>query len=173
MSFPLLLVPHCLLDALCFQEGFAIFFFRLGVRDDSCAHVIGEEVTGAISDESANGDVELGVAIEAEIAEGPSIKAARDGFEFRDDLDGPFFRGSGDAAPWKEGLQGIELVEIPGELAGDRGDEVMDLFESFMAAEVEDGDRSELRNLTEVVSYEIGDHHEFGEFLLRGLEFEG
>jgi len=108
-----MLVPHCLLDALCFQEGFAVFFLRLGVRDDSCAHMVGEEVTGAISHEGANGDVELRIAIEAEIADGPGIKPTRDGFEFRDDLNSPFFRGSGDASAGKEGLEGVELVEFP------------------------------------------------------------
>lgn len=81
-------------DSPGFVLGFFEFGSGVGVGDDAGADVVGE---GAFFvNEGADGDVELGFAVEAEVADGSSVEAAWGGFEFLDDFHGTFLGRAGD-----------------------------------------------------------------------------
>ena len=79
-------------------------------------------------DEGADGDVELGFAIEAEVADGSGVEATGGGLEFGDDLGGAFFRSAGDGAAGEAGGEGGEGGLIGSEGAANGGGEVVDVL---------------------------------------------
>jgi len=58
--------------------------------------------------EGADGDVKLGFAIEAEVADGAGVESTWDGFELADDFGSAFFRSAGDGASGEAGGEGGE-----------------------------------------------------------------
>lgn len=76
--------------------GLIEFCFRLGVRYDTGAYVVGE--CAFFVNQGTDRDVELGLAIEAEVTDRSGVEAASAGLEFRDDLGGAFFGRAGDGS---------------------------------------------------------------------------
>lgn len=76
------------------MESFLVFEVRLGVGDDASSDVVvGQSV---FVDEGADGDVELGFAIEPEVADGAGVESTGGGLEFGDDFASPLLGGTGD-----------------------------------------------------------------------------
>lgn len=154
-----------------FVLGFLEFGEGFGVGDDAGSDAVGE--FAFFVDEGADGDVELGFAVEAEVSHGAGVEAAGAGFELGDDLGGAFFGGAGDGAAGEAGGEGVEVGAAGGEGAFDGGDEVVDVLEFFELEHVGDLDGAELADLSDVIAEEVGDHDELGGFLFGLAEVEG
>lgn len=146
-----------------------VFVLGDGVGDDAGADVEGDLVV--FLDGGADGDVPLAAAVEAEPADGAGVEAAGVGLKLGDDLAGAFFGSAGDAAAREAGTEGIDVIDVRAEGAGDGGDEVEDLGVAFHPPELGDGDAAEFADLAEVVALEVGDHEELGALFGGGGEF--
>ena len=155
--------------------GFVLGFFKFGsgvrVGDDAGADVVVE--VSVFVNEGADGDVELGFAVEAEVAHGAGVETAWGGLEFGDDFGGAFFGRAGDGAAGEAGTESIDGRLILAEGSANGGDEVVDVLEFFELEHVGDLHGAVFTNLAEIVAEEVGDHDELGSFFFGTLEFEG
>ena len=92
--------------------GLVFRFFKLGggigIGDDASADMIVQMTV--LVDESADGDVELGFVIESQEAHSAGVKAAGNGFEFRDDFGGSFLRRAGDGSSGEASGESREVI---------------------------------------------------------------
>lgn len=131
-----------------------------GVGDDAGADVEGDVIS--LLHGGADGDVPLAAAVEAEPADGAGVEAAGVGLELGDDFAGTLFGGAGDAAAGEAGAEGIHMIHVRAQGAGDGGDEVEDLGVAFDTPELGDGDAAKFTDLAEVVALQVGDHEQLG-----------
>ena len=104
-------------------QGFRVLGLRIGIGDDPRARVVMNLL--ATDDGGANENVELTLAIEAQVAETSGVGTPRHGFEFVDNLHGAKFRRACDAAARKAGRQRLEVGRTLAQSPFDRGDEVL------------------------------------------------
>ena len=144
---------------------------RVGIGDDTGADVVIE--LAVFVNEGADGDIELGFAIEAKVSNGAGVESAGNGFEFGDNFSGSFLGGAGDRAAGEAGCKGGEGRVFGSEGAANGRDKVVNVLQFFKLEHVGDLDRAEFADLAEVVAEEVGDHDELGAFLFGILEVEG
>src|SRR5579862_1245183 len=158
-------------DARGFVQGLFIFPLRDRIGDDARAHA--ETHHPVRKNGGADGDVELALAVESEIADGPRIKAARGLLDLRDDLAGAFLRGAGDRAARETRAQRRDVVDVRTQPAFDLRDEVEDLLVTLQPQEFAHGDASEFADRPEIVAFEVGYHYQFRDLLRRGEKIVG
>ncbi len=127
----------------------------------------------ALYDGGADDDVELALAVEAEVADGSGVKASGGGFEVGDDLQSAFLRCAGDRPAGEASGDGVEVGDVGAELAFDGRDQVKDLFEALEAQEVGHAHAAVFADAPEIVAFQVGDHDEFGDFFGRGEQLVG
>ena len=74
--------------------------------------------------EAADGDAEVQVAAEAEVAHRPGVGAPAGGLQFLDDLHGPHLGRAGDRARGEGGFEHLQAVLARGQLPFHLGDDV-------------------------------------------------
>mmetsp|Transcript_4555 Transcript_4555/g.15157 ORF Transcript_4555/g.15157 Transcript_4555/m.15157 type:complete len:349 (-) Transcript_4555:735-1781(-) len=115
---------------------------------------------------------EVGVAAEAEVAEGAGIGAPRTAvFEFVDDGAGPSFRGAGHRSRGEGRPEDVEGVALVAEVAGDRRHELVDRREGLEVGELVDG--GAVADPEEVRAEQVRDHQVLRARLHRRREGRG
>src|SRR5690606_16856188 len=138
-------------------EPFLVFLFRDRVPDETAAGPCVD--SPAASDERADCDVEVHVAVEPDIADRAAIDATALGLEGVDDLHRAYLRRAGDRAARERGAHEIERVSGRAQPPDDRADEMMDVREALDVEQLLDGDAAGFADLAEIVAQEIDDHH--------------
>lgn len=160
---------YCLQEAEGFGKSFVVFGRRDRVGDDAGA---GVKVCRAVfADGGADRDAELAFAVETEVPERAGVRAAGDWLKFVDDFHSTEFWRAGNAAARETGGKRGKMGYPGAQAAFDRRNEMLDLGETFEPDEFRDLDRTELADLAQVITQQVGDHHEFSHFLGTGLKF--
>ena len=102
-----------------------------------------------------------------------AVRPARNRLQFVNDFHRAEFRRAGDAAAGKTRRQRGKMRHVLPQPAFDGRDQMLHLRESFEPRQFRRLHRAEFAHLAEIVAQQIGDHHQFGEFLRAGLEFVG
>ena len=126
-----------------------------------------------LADCRADGDAQLAFAVEAEIANRAAVRPARNRLQFVNDFHGADFRRAGDAAARKSRRERGKMRHVLPQPAFDGGNEVLHLRESFQLGDFRRLHGAEFADLAQIISEQVRDHHQFGEFLGIGLEFVG
>lgn len=152
-----------------FGEGFFVFGLGLRVGDDASAGV--EVAPARFADGGADDDAELAFEIKSEIAKATGVGAARDGLKFVNDFHGANFWSARDASTREALGEGGEMGGVAPQAAFDGRDEVLDLRVTLQPDKFRDDDGAVFTDATEIVTEQIGYHHQLGHFFGTGLEF--
>ena len=155
---------------LSLRQAFAPFVAGIAVRHDRGAEAEPGHALAGLQHQRPYRDIERRIAVRRKTADRAAIRAARRGFESRDDLHRPDLGRAGDRAAGEDRREDVDRAEAVLELGGDgRG-------------HLEDGriglDREQFRHLDaarpgdagEVVAQQIDDHQILGALLGVGGE---
>src|SRR5439155_22233993 len=103
-------------------------------------------------------DAQLTLAVKSEIAQGPCVRTAADGFQFIDDLHRPELRRAGNAAARKTGSQCGEMAHLGSQPALDGGDQVLHLWIALESHQFRNLNGTEFTDFAQIVSQQIRNH---------------
>src|SRR5690606_33869031 len=121
-----------------------------GIRDHAAPGPRVEPV--AAPDERADRDVEVEVAVEADVADAPAVDAPPLRLELLDDLHRPHLRRAGDRAAREGTAHEIERVPVRAKAPDDGADEVMHVREALDREQLLDLHGARRACLAEVVA---------------------
>jgi len=99
-----------------FMERFLVFFLRVGVGDDAASCL---EIDLSICNQhGADNDIQVGLAIEADIAERAGVNLPPGWLEFFNNLHGSNFRGAGNGTAGETCPEAVDVVAFLPERAG-------------------------------------------------------
>src|SRR5690606_1349073 len=124
---------------------FLVFGFRDGIPDDAAAGP--REEPPFAPDQRADRDVQVHVAVEADVTDTPAIDAAALRLERLDDLHRANLRRAGDRAAGECRAHEVERVTVGAQPADDRAHEMMHVREAFDIEQLLDGHAARLANL--------------------------
>ncbi len=128
----------------------------------------------AVADrDRADGDAEVQVAGEVDVADRAGVDVAPRRLELREDLHRADLRRARDRAGREARHQRVEVVAIVGELPVDRRDQVHDVRVALERHVLRHPHRAELADPAEVVAPEIDEHDVLGALLLVALQLLG
>ncbi len=146
------------------RQGFLVFALGVRVGHDAAAYV--EISATPLQEKGTDEDVEIGTAVETEIAGGAGVDAAAHRFQRIDDLHAADLGDPGDAGPRKHRRQEVEGVAIATQAADDVADQVADMRIALDVHEALDFDTAELAYAPDVVARHVDDHEMLGALLL-------
>ena len=142
--------------------------WRIGVGDDAGA---GAETQGVAFDfGAADQDVEVEVAVAVQPAESAGVGAATDAFQLGDDLHAAHLRAAGDRATRKHRADHAAGRDLGAQVAAHVADDVVHVRIALDRHQFVDLDAARRADATEVVAFEIDQHHVLGAFLGMGDE---
>jgi hypothetical protein len=136
-------------------------YSRAGLHQGAPAH----------DDDGPDGDAEVEIAGEVEIADGAGVDAAPGGLERRNDLHRPDLRRARDRARRETCRQRVEAVAVRGQPAFDDRHQVHDVRVAFQRHVLRHPHSAELGHAPDVVAAQVDQHHVLGALLLAGLQF--
>src|SRR5690606_15408750 len=137
-------------------ETFLILGVDARVRDDAATSPCVEPI--AAPDERTDRDVQVEIAVEADVADRPAIDASPLRLELLDDLNRSHLGRTGDRAAGKRAANDIERMTVRTQSSDDRADQVMHIREALDIVELRDLDGPGHADFAEIVAQEIDDH---------------
>jgi len=144
-------------------EGFLIFRIGVGIGDDPRPGL--NEDTVILKQQGPNGNPEIQIAAEAEIAHRPAVGTPLIRFQLLDNLHRPDLGRPGQGACGKGGPDDVETILAIGKLRLHMRDKVHDMGITLHCHELVHLHAAGPGNPPEVVSSQIHKHHMFGLFL--------
>ena len=118
----------------------------------------------------ADEDVQLALAVETKVAEAAGVRPANHRLQFVDDLHRTNLGRAGDAAAGKARGQRLQVRDARAQSAGYGRDQMLHLSEPLQLGQVRYRHRSVFTKPAKVIAQQVGDHHQFGAFLVARLQ---
>ena len=136
---------------------------RIGVGHDPRPRLQGDPPR--LHHQRADGDAEVEVAAQVEVAERAAVEAARRRLQLVDQLHGADLRGAGERPRGEGRHQRVQRVLARRELARHRAHQVHHVAVALDRHQLGDGDRPEAAHAPEVVAAEVHQHEVLGPLL--------
>ncbi len=149
----------------------SIFGRRIGIGDDARAGL--DVGLPALEQDAADGDAEVQVAREVEVAHRAGVEAAPRGLELVDDLHGAHLRRARHGARGEARHQRVEPIAVLGQLALDHRHQVHHVRVALERHERRDPHGAVVAHAADVVAAQVHEHHVLGLLLLVALQLLG